>query len=36
MDVVDAIAETPTVPGADGAMSKPVTPPVIRKVTVTP
>jgi cyclophilin family peptidyl-prolyl cis-trans isomerase len=36
MDVVDAIAETPTVPGADGAMSKPVTPPVIRKVTVAP
>jgi cyclophilin family peptidyl-prolyl cis-trans isomerase len=36
MDVVDAIAETPTTLGADGGMSKPVTPPVIKKVTVRP
>jgi cyclophilin family peptidyl-prolyl cis-trans isomerase len=36
MSVVDAIAETPTTPGNDGAMSKPVTPPVIRKVTIKP
>jgi cyclophilin family peptidyl-prolyl cis-trans isomerase len=36
MDVVDAIAETPTTLGADGDRSKPVTPPVIKKVTVHP
>jgi cyclophilin family peptidyl-prolyl cis-trans isomerase len=36
MDVVDAIAQTPTTLGADGGMSKPVTPPVIKKVTVRP
>jgi cyclophilin family peptidyl-prolyl cis-trans isomerase len=36
MDVVDAIANTPTTLGPDGEMSKPVTPPVIRKVTVQP
>jgi cyclophilin family peptidyl-prolyl cis-trans isomerase len=36
MPVVDAIAETPTTRGDDGGMSKPVTPPVIRKVTVKP
>jgi len=36
IDVVDAIAATPTGPGADGGTSKPVTPPVITKVTVTP
>jgi cyclophilin family peptidyl-prolyl cis-trans isomerase len=36
MSVVDAIAETPTAPGADGGMSKPLTPPVIKKVSVRP
>jgi hypothetical protein len=36
MSTVDAIAETPTTLGNDGAMSKPVTPPVIRKVTIQP
>ncbi len=36
MDVVDAIAETPTTLGADGGMSQPVTPPRIEKVTVQP
>ena len=36
MDVVDAIAQTPTTLGDDGGMSKPVTPPVIKKVTVRP
>ena len=36
LDVVDAIAQTPTILGADGEMSKPVMPPVIRKVTVRP
>ena len=36
MDVVDAIAGTPTTLGADGGMSKPVTPPMIKKVTVQP
>src|SRR2546423_13598858 len=32
LEVVDAIAESPTVPG--GEASKPVNPPVMRKVTV--
>jgi hypothetical protein len=36
METVDAIAQTPTVLGADGGMSKPVTPPVIKKVTIQP
>ena len=36
MTTVDAIAETRTTLGDDGAMSKPVTPQVIRKVTVRP
>jgi cyclophilin family peptidyl-prolyl cis-trans isomerase len=36
MEVVDAIANTPTTLGADGGMSKPVTPPVMKKVTVQP
>lgn len=34
LDVVDAIVSVPTVRGLDGNMSKPVTPPVIRKVTI--
>jgi cyclophilin family peptidyl-prolyl cis-trans isomerase len=36
MAAVDAIAETPTTLGMDGAMSKPATPLVMRKVTITP
>ncbi len=36
LDVVDAIADTPTTISADGAMSKPVTPQVIKKVTIRP
>jgi cyclophilin family peptidyl-prolyl cis-trans isomerase len=36
MDVVDALANTPTRMGGDGGMSQPLTPPVIRKVTIRP
>jgi cyclophilin family peptidyl-prolyl cis-trans isomerase len=36
LDVVDALADTPTTMGGDGGMSQPVTPPVIKKVTVRP
>ena len=36
MEVVDAIAGTPTTMGADGNMSKPTTPPVIKNVTIRP
>ena len=36
MDVVDALADTPTTLGADGGMSRPLTPPVIKKVTIRP
>jgi len=36
MDVVDALANTPTTMGTDGGMSRPVTTPVIKKVTVHP
>jgi cyclophilin family peptidyl-prolyl cis-trans isomerase len=36
MDVVDALASVPTRPGGDGEMSRPVTPPVIKKVTIRP
>jgi cyclophilin family peptidyl-prolyl cis-trans isomerase len=36
MSTVDAIADLPTTRGEDGAMSKPVTPPVMKKVTVRP
>jgi cyclophilin family peptidyl-prolyl cis-trans isomerase len=36
LETVDAIASTPTSMGADGNMSRPVTPPVIRKVTIRP
>ena len=35
-EVIDALAELPTTRGADGGMSQPVTPPVIRKVTIRP
>lgn len=34
IEVVDALAELPTVRGLDGGMSKPVTPPVIKKITL--
>lgn len=36
IEVVDALAETPTQRGPDGGMSKPITPPVIKKVTMRP
>lgn len=36
MDVVDALANTPTTMGADGGMSQPLTPPVIARVTIRP
>ena len=36
MSVVDAMAETPTTLGEDGGQSKPVTAPVIKKVTIQP
>ena len=36
LDVVDALAETQTTMGGDGGMSQPLTPPVIRTVTVRP
>ena len=36
MDTLDALANTPTTMGADGGMSQPLTPPVIKKVTVGP
>jgi cyclophilin family peptidyl-prolyl cis-trans isomerase len=36
MAAVDAIAETPTGPGADGAMSRPLTSQTIKKVTIRP
>jgi len=36
LDAVDAIANTPTTLGVDGSMSKPVTPIVMKKVTIKP
>src|SRR5262245_19857480 len=36
MDVVDAIASVETTLGGDGDQSKPLTPPVIKKVTIKP
>jgi cyclophilin family peptidyl-prolyl cis-trans isomerase len=36
MEVVDALADTPTATGSDGEASRPVTPPVLRKVTILP
>ena len=36
MDTVDALASTPTAMGADGGMSRPLTPPIIKKVTIRP
>jgi cyclophilin family peptidyl-prolyl cis-trans isomerase len=35
-EVVDALAETPTTRGADGALSQPATPQIIRQVTIRP
>jgi cyclophilin family peptidyl-prolyl cis-trans isomerase len=34
MEVVDALAETPTQRGPDGGMSQPVKPPVIQRITI--
>lgn len=36
LEVVDALAATPTTMGPDRGMSQPLTPPIIRKVTVYP
>jgi cyclophilin family peptidyl-prolyl cis-trans isomerase len=36
IEVVDAIADLPTKQGSDGGMSAPLTPPVMKKVTVRP
>ena len=36
LDALDALANTPTTMGADGGMSRPLTPPVIKKVTIRP
>jgi cyclophilin family peptidyl-prolyl cis-trans isomerase len=36
LSVVDALANTPTGMGADGGMSRPHTPPTIKKVTIRP
>lgn len=36
MDVVDALANTPTTVGADGEPSRPVAPQIIKKVTIRP
>src|SRR5688572_24974463 len=36
LDTVDALANTPTTMGADGGMSRPLTPPIIKKVTIRP
>ena len=36
MDVVDALAGLPTTMGGDGGMSQPLTPPIIKTVTIRP
>jgi cyclophilin family peptidyl-prolyl cis-trans isomerase len=36
MDAVDAIGDTPVAAGSDGEVSKPVPPPVLRRVTILP
>lgn len=36
MEAVDAIAEAPVAAGPDGEVSKPLAPPVLRRVTITP
>ena len=35
-DVIEALANPPTTMGADGGMSQPLTPPVIKKITIRP
>ena len=35
-DVIEALASVPTTMGADGGMSQPLTPPVIKKITIRP
>ena len=36
LDVIDALAETPTTMGDDGQMSRPLTPPTIKTIRITP
>ena len=36
IEVVDAIASTPTTTGGDGGMSRPLSPPIIKTITVRP
>jgi len=36
MEAVDAMADTPTTMGGDGGMSQPLTPPIIKTVTIKP
>jgi cyclophilin family peptidyl-prolyl cis-trans isomerase len=36
IELVDVLAETPTTMGGDGGMSQPLTPPVMKKVTIRP
>ena len=36
IEIVDALAETPTTRGPDGGMSQPITPPKMKKVTIRP
>jgi cyclophilin family peptidyl-prolyl cis-trans isomerase len=36
MDVVDKVGQAPVTTGSDGENSKPITPPVLRKVTILP
>jgi cyclophilin family peptidyl-prolyl cis-trans isomerase len=36
MDVVDALANTPTTMGSDGGMSRPLAVPIIKKITIRP
>jgi cyclophilin family peptidyl-prolyl cis-trans isomerase len=36
MEIVDALADTPTTRGPDGGMSQPLTPPRMKKVTIRP
>jgi cyclophilin family peptidyl-prolyl cis-trans isomerase len=36
LDVIDALAETPTTMGEDRQMSRPLTPPTIKTIRITP
>jgi len=36
LEIVDALAETPTTRGEDGQMSQPLTPPIIKTIRITP